>query len=283
MNEHHDATPLRTAPPVIDVQLSSDELKDLFYAKSLLENPGYTARIANILGTPIEKGFKLLPKNWSDVVSKASKAALTKALQVAVATLGSRKRARSSEGFHKVLVGASGGIGGAFGLAALPLELPFSTTVMLRSIADIARSEGHSISTVQTRLSCLEVFALGGKGTADDAAESSYWAVRAALARAISEAATYMAQRSVLEKSAPAVVRLIAAISARFGVVVSEQIAAKAVPIVGAAGGTLINVLFMDHFQDMARGHFIVKRLEAKYGVEMVRSTYESLAIPVAR
>jgi hypothetical protein len=152
---------------------------------------------------------------------------------------------------------------------------------MLRSIADIARSEGHSLSTMQTRLSCLEVFALGGRSQRDDAAESSYWAVRAALARAISEAATYAAQRGVLEKTAPAVVRLITAISSRFGVVVSEQIAAKAVPIVGAAGGTVINVLFMDHFQDMARGHFIVKRLEAKHGVDLVRSTYESLAIPI--
>ena len=63
---------------------------------------------------------------------------------------------------------------------------------------------------MQTRLSCLEVF-LGGRSSRDDATESSYWAVRAALARAVSEAASYMAQRSVLEKSAPAVVRLIAA------------------------------------------------------------------------
>ena len=268
-------------PPLPAQKLNVQELRDLRYAKSLLENPGFTARIANIVGTPIEKGFKLLPKNWSEVVHKASKTALMKALQLAVLTLGSRNRAKSSEGFHKLLVGASGGIGGAFGLAALPLELPISTTIMLRSIADIARSEGHMLATVQTRLSCLEVFALGGRSKSDDATESSYWAVRAALARAISEAATYMAEKSVLEKSAPAIVRLITAISSRFGVVVSEQVAAKAVPIVGAAGGTLVNVLFMDHFQDMARGHFIVKRLEAKYGTDLVRTTYDSIAIPV--
>jgi EcsC family protein len=281
MSKNRDNTPPQLAPPVIKAELNPKELKDPFYAKSLLENPGFTARIANIIGTPIEKGFKLLPKNWSAVVQNASKTALTKALQIAVATLGTRKRASSSEGFHKLLVGASGGIGGAFGFAALPIELPLSTTIMLRSIADIARSEGHSLSTVQTRLSCLEVFALGGRSPRDDATESSYWAVRAALAHAISEAATYMTQRSVLEKTAPAVVRLITAISSRFGVVVSEQVAAKAVPIVGAAGGTIINVLFMDHFQDMARGHFIVKRLEAKYGIDLIRSTYESLAIPI--
>jgi len=281
MSSNGKSGPPPLPPPIIQAQFTAKELQDLFYAKSLLENPGFTARLANVLGAPIEKGFKLLPKNWSEVVGKASKGALTKALQVAVATLGSRNKPKSSERFHKILVGASGGIGGAFGLAALPLELPVSTTIMLRSIADIARSEGHSLSAVPTRLSCLEVFALGGRSKADDATESSYWAVRAALAKAISEATTFVAQRGVLEKTAPAVVRLIAAISSRFGVVVSEQLAAKAVPIVGAAGGTVVNVLFMDHFQDMARGHFIVKRLEAKYGVDVVRSTYESLAIPV--
>jgi hypothetical protein len=281
MSSDDKSGPPPLAPPVIRAQFTPQDLRDLFYAKSLLENPGFTARLANVLGTPIEKGFKLLPKNFSEVVSKASKSALTKALQIAVATLGARKAPKASERFHKLLVGASGGIGGAFGLAALPIELPVSTTIMLRSIADIARSEGHSLSSVATRLNCLEVFALGGRSKADDATESSYWAVRAALAKAVSEAATYVAQRGVLEKSAPAVVRLIAAISSRFGVVVSEQLAAKAVPIVGAAGGTLVNVLFMDHFQDMARGHFIVKRLEAKYGIEVVRSTYETLAIPV--
>jgi hypothetical protein len=63
-------------------------------------------------------------------------------------------------------------------------------------------------------------------------------------------------------------------------VVVSEQAAAKAVPVVGAAGGAVINVLFMDHFQDMARGHFIVRRLEARYGSSIVQRAYESLAIP---
>jgi hypothetical protein len=115
----------------------------------------------------------------------------------------------------------------------------------------------------------------------DDAAESSYWAVRAALARAISEAAAYMAEKGVLEKSAPAIMRLITAISSRFGIVVSEQVAAKAVPIVGAAGGTIVNVLFMNHFQDMARGHFIVKRLEAKYGLDLVKASYESIALPM--
>lgn len=264
-------------PPLPNATLQARDLQDLRRAKALLENPGLAMRMANLIGTPIEKGFKLLPRGWSEAVHTAARSALMRAMEVAVASLGRRPRFGASEKFHKILVGASGGLGGAFGLAALPIELPVSTTFMLRSIADIARSEGHDLRSASVKLACLEVFALGGTSTADNASESGYWAIRAALAKAISEAAAYMAQRGAVEGSAPAMVRLITAIAARFGVIVSEQVAAKAVPVIGAASGSVINILFMDHFQDMARGHFIVKRLEAKYGVGRIREAYEAL------
>jgi hypothetical protein len=38
--------------------------------------------------------------------------------------------------------------------------------------------------------------------------------------------------------------------------------------------------MFIAHYQDMARGHFIVKRLEAAHGQERVRAAYEQLALP---
>jgi hypothetical protein len=261
-------------PPRLPL-LTAAERHDLVYAKSLLENPGLTARLARLLGSPIEKAFKMLPANWSDLVQKATRSALNRALVIAIATIGNPKPRRSSERFHQLLAGATGGIGGAFGLASLPLELPISTAIMLRSIADIARSEGHDLRTIEVKLDCLEVFALGGK--ANSAAESGYWAVRAALARAVAEAASYAAEKGALDKSAPVMIRLVSGIAARFGVVVSEEVAAKAVPIVGAASGSAINVLFINHFQDMARGHFIVRRLERLHGTETVREEYLNL------
>ena len=209
--------PVPSLPPPLPT-LTPAERRELFRAKVLLENPSLTARLANVLGGPIERGLKMLPVDWSATVHKATRAALLAALTTAVSTLGPARRRTSADKFHKLLVGASGGIGGLFGLASLPVELPVSTTIMLRSIADIARSEGHDIRALHVRLSCLEVFALGGRTTADDAAESSYWAVRAALAKALSEAAAYLAEKGVIEKSAPAVVRLIGTIASRFGV-----------------------------------------------------------------
>jgi hypothetical protein len=136
-------------------------------------------------------------------------------------------------------------------------ELPISTTIILRSIADIAKSEGHDLFLLEIRLACLEVLALGGKSTKDDAAAEVYWAVRAVLAREISEAAAYIARKGVEKGGARVLVRFLAAIESRFSVVVTEEVAAKAVPIAGAAAGGAINYLFMDHFQEMARGHFV--------------------------
>ncbi|MBN2430707.1 MAG: EcsC family protein [Acidobacteria bacterium] len=259
--------------------LHQQDLADLQYAKRLLENPGLVAKLSNVLGTPVEKGFEMLPEKWSEVVQDVTHKSLQKALEFAVLTLGRRRR-RARTFTHKVAVATSGGVGGAFGLPALAIELPVSTLLMLRSVADIARSEGEDIRQIETKLDCLQVFALGGPRRSDDAAETGYFAVRAALANMITDAAGYIAKRGLAEKGAPVLVRLISAISTRFGIVVSEKIAAMTVPIVGAAGGALVNSLFMVHFQNMARGHFIVRRLERQYGPEVVRRAYENLPSP---
>jgi len=178
---------------------------------------------------------------------------------------------------HKLAVATSGGIGGFFGLPALAIELPISTTIMLRSIADIARSEAETINTIDSKMACIEVFALGGPNMNDDASESGYFAVRAALAQSVTKAAEYIAEKGLAEESAPAFVRLIIQVAERFSIQVSEKAAAQAVPAIGAAGGAIVNTLFIDHFQDMARGHFIVRRLERKYGKEIVEETYRSV------
>jgi len=81
----------------------------------------------------------------------------------------------------------------------------------------------------------------------------------------------------VTEKGAPAIARFITIIASRYGVNVSEKIAAQAVPLIGAAGGALINTIFIDHFQDMARGHFIIRRLERVYGPDEVKRQYVEL------
>lgn len=255
-----------------------NDLNDLKRAKRLLETPGVTATITNMLGTPIEKGFALLPSNWSLKIGEITQAALYRAADLAVFTMNDATGEEASNLLHKLAVATTGAIGGFFGLPALAVELPISTTIMLRSIADVARNEGECINSVEAKLACIEVFALGGASKSDDASTSGYFVVRAALARSLTEAAEYIAEKGLAQEGAPALVRFIVQISERFTIQVSEKTAAQAVPAIGAAGGALINVLFIDHFQNVARGHFIVRRLERKYGQETVKTAYASAA-----
>lgn len=258
--------------------LSTEDREALRYARVLLEQPGLAARLTGLIGMPVDKAMDLLPERWSEAVAVATRRSLEAALRVALTTLEERPRAPASNLAHTFAVAATGAGGGAFGLAGLPVELPLSTTLMLRSIADIARSEGEALDEPEARMACLEVFALGGRTAADDASESSYFMVRAALARTVSEAAKYLAERGLVEEGAPVLVRFLAQLASRFGVVISQKAAAQAVPLVGAAGGGAINVLFMNHFQQVARGHFIVRRLERTYSPALIKAEYERLA-----
>jgi len=259
--------------------LSETDLNDLRSAKFKLEYPGLTARIADLFGKPIQAGLQVTPKDWGERVAESTQTALFRVLDFAILTMGDPQPKQARNWLHRILVAGSGLAGGAAGLALLPYELPVSTTIILRSIADIARSEGHDISLIDTKLSCLGVLALGGKSASDDYAEEGYWVVRAALARSISEAATYIAERGLSEKGAPPVVRLITTIASRFSTVVTEEVAAKTIPLVGAVVGGTVNLLFMYHFQEMARGHFIVKRLEKIYGAELIEHEYRKAQI----
>lgn len=248
-------------------------------AVQLLENPGLVARLADKVGQPISWMLKRLPGNANEVIRSATEKAITKALSVAVATIDHEDQVREASSWsHRLAVAATGGVGGFFGLGALAVELPISTVIMLRSIADIARSHGEDLGTLDSRLACLEVFALGGSHETREAVESSYYAARIALMRALAEAGEFIAERGIVEEGAPVIVRAVARVASRFGVAVSEKMAAQAVPVAGAAGGAAINLAFMNHFQAMARGHFTVRALERKYGEEIVHQEYEKIA-----
>lgn len=251
------------------------DMDDLKRAKLLLENPGLAAKLTNLLGTPIEKGFELLPDNWNKNIGEVTQTALTKAAEAAVVTMSYGTGQETSNIWHKLAVMTTGGVGGFFGLPALAIELPVSTTIMLRSIADIARSEGEQIKNSESKMACIEVFALGGPSKDDDATKSGYFSVRVALAHSVTKASGYIAEKGLAKEGAPALVRLIMQVAGRFSIQVSQKVAAQAIPAIGAVGGAIINTLFIDHFQDMARGHFIVRRLERKYGQEEVRKIYD--------
>ena len=156
-------------------------------------------------------------------------------------------------------------------MATLPIELPLSTIIIMRSIAEIARGEGEDLSDPEAALSCVQVFALGGRPGSADASESGYFAVRGTLAKSVTQAARFIVERGVVEEDGTILVCFIAQVASRFGLVVTQKLAAQAIPLVGTLGGAAVNYAFIGHFQEVARGHFTVRRLERAYGKEAVR------------
>ncbi|HUL59440.1 MAG TPA: EcsC family protein [Anaeromyxobacteraceae bacterium] len=259
--------------------LSSLDLEALARARRALEHPGLAIRIADAVGTPVEALVRRLPDGAQAALGAGTRKALDAALGVALRTLD-RRGGGPSDWLHRGVAVASGALGGAAGLPGLLVELPFSLTVMLRAIAAHARAQGEDLTEVAARLECLTVFAYGSRSPDDDAAESAYFAARVALARAVSQAAEYVAERGIAgaaaERGAPAVVQLVARIAQRLGAAVSDKAAAQLLPVLGAAGGAAVNALFMSHYQETAWAHFTVRRLERAHGAEAVRAAYRA-------
>ncbi|OVE81473.1 hypothetical protein BVY04_03165 [bacterium M21] len=262
-------------PPPIPLILPQD-VEQLKLAVRFLEDPGLAARLADVVGTPVEKLLALLPAAASKTISVVSEKALKVALDVSVATM--KKGAyNASPRAHKLAGAVTGAIGGAAGLSGLAVELPVTTTLMFRSIADVARAEGEDLTDPLVCMSCMEVFALGAPSAVDDAAEGVYFGARIALAKSVSEAASFIAKGIAQNHTAPAIVRLVSKLAARFGIVVSYKAAAQMAPVIGAIGGAAVNTLFIDHYQSIAKGHFIVRRLEREYGPRLIRKVYEEI------
>lgn len=260
--------------------MEPEHLAQLQVAQARLETIPFLIKAANAVGQPLEKSIGALPERARKRIMAATQAALDKGLAWAIATIDVPEGTRSRAWLHTTVATASGGLGGAFGWSALAVELPFSTMVILRSIAAIAREHGEDLSDPETRLQCLAVLAYGGTSTVDDAAETTYYATRASLATALPRAAAQLGSAlrgGDASRAARVVAAFINKVAGRFGLVVQEKAIAQSVPIIGAVGGATLNNLFIAHFQTVAQGHFAIRRLERIYGDAVVREAYERI------
>ena len=273
--------------------LSDDpaDLQALREAVQRLEAPSVTIKIANMVGTPIEWAMERLPGSTADKIQNAIRIALEKAVAGALRTMNENAAAAARPRTHTAMAAASGAVGGFFGLKGTLVELPVTTTIIMRSVADIARSEGFLVTNPMVKGDCVQVFALGGRSSDDDAADSAYYAARVGLSEIARETGRMLAESAARQAAGSAsqgvqftsgqaaawLAQIIEAVAQRFGVKVTEKLALQAAPILGAVSGAALNALFISHYQDMARGHFVVRRLEEKYGADVVRDAYSTV------
>ncbi len=240
--------------------LSLKEQQDLKQAVICLEQPSFIASIATKLGQPIDTGLRQLPKTMQVAIQVKLQQVLQQSLKLAVS--GLNQQVLIGEKTHKVLSGMTGGIGGFFGGVGLMVELPVTTTIMLRSISSIAKAQGEDLALDSTQMACLEVFAFGRTDTLN----TDYYAMRTTLISGIQN----MIQQGVAYP-------IVQTIAQRFSLQLSEKAVVQAMPVLGAVGGASVNVLFLDYFQKIAKGHFIIRRLERDYPYDVIKQQYQEM------
>lgn len=272
--------------------LTPDQVAFVEKAVEHLEFPSLIVRITNQLGKPLESGIERLPAPMKNLITSGSQKAIEKALGAALQTLPSVKPATSFDEATKISrrgalahgagSAAIGALGGFFGLPALMIELPVVTTVLLRSMAEIAGQFGEPLDDRRIQLECLSLFSYGAPSENDDAVESAYFGARLGFAALLDQSVKFVAGktaqeilRAVQHRSAPALVTFIVKIASRFEIVVGEKAIAQLVPGIGAGAGAAINLAFSEHYTQLARCHFGLRRLERECGEAAVRDVYE--------
>lgn len=274
-------------------KLTPEELIFIKEASSFLENESILIKIANVIGKPLELLHQAMPesleKNLNDYIQKSLNGALKIAIKSSTAEVNnpSFKEMTESTSTKRTINGSlsalSGAVGGFSGEPGLIVELPITTTLIMRNIVDVATQFEGIRDTPEFSLQCLEVFTLGSsKSTSDDEMDSSYYTTRVGLAALMKDGTAFLATNSskvVLENvskgTASPILNFISRIAAQFELVVAEKMLAEMIPVVGAVGGAIINVTFTDYYGTAAKYHFGLIYLENKYGKEFIQEQYE--------
>lgn len=230
---------------------------------------GLLMKAVSFVGGQVEDGMKLLPRAVRGQIDAAARAALERSYDVASRSRGDGRlsgitRRLGSDRAHKVLAAISGAVGGFGGLPTALAELPVATTVIFRAVQSVAAEYGEDPESEETRLEVLRVFGAQAGGVqsgavdGDSGINTSFIGARLSL-------------------SGAAVQRLIAQVAPRFAAVLSQKLAAQAVPVLGAAAGAGTNYAFIDHYVEMAHVHFGLRRLIRTHGEDQVLDLFHKV------
>lgn len=201
---------------------------------------GLGVQLLNMLGGTAETLLDRLPAN----VRKGLGTAVDQALRVAMnAAQKSRKAVPDqSERVNRIVTTAMGAAGGLGGLPTALVELPMTTTLLLRAIQGVAVEYGFDPATENVQFDCIQVFAAAGPLASDDGADMGFVSVRLGL-------------------SSGAMTKLIAIVTPRLAAVLGQKLAAQAVPVLGAVAGATANYVYTSYYQEIAHVHFGLRRL----------------------
>ena len=184
-----------------------------------------------------------------------------------------------------LLLGAEGALLGsattmAEGIPGAQLVIPSliltdvtsSMTLLSRHTCRIATAYGYSSKEPENLPHLMAAMA-----PQTDTSDEGYLALKTAVVTSIREAGQFMSRttgvlldRQLLEREAPQMIRLIAYVADRLGVVVTQKELGVLVPIAGAVLNSSINVAFQQVGHQTAKDYFRRLLLEDRYGEELV-------------
>lgn len=201
---------------------------------------GVGIRLLNMLGGQAEGLLDRLPPEVRRGLDGATETALQIAMQTAQ---GSRHAVPDQKPWvNTAVTTAMGAAGGFGGLPAALVELPATTTMLLRAIQGVAAENGFDPSSESVMFDCIRVFAAAGPLETDDGADLGFVSLRLTL-------------------SGGAMQRLIATVAPRLASVLGQKLAAQTVPVLGAVAGAGTNYVYTRYYQQIAHVHFGLRRL----------------------
>lgn len=236
--------------------LNEDEFRKIVEAAELYVSARSTLMsFISTLGNLVQRGMSKIPEDKRDEIIGKIHDAFCWVQSVSVRGMDNDPGRVSSDNLYTTVVVASGAIGGAFGLPSVLVELPLTTGLILRSIADIGRALGERLDDPGFRRTCLEVLAYGSP--LDDEED---------------EIAFVSARIGAVEIS-----EMIARVAVRYLAALAPRIAAGTVPVIGAGLAAAVNWAYMNFYQSMARVLFMLLPIERKYDPAQVRSCFASV------
>ncbi|MHA6263679.1 EcsC family protein [Arenibacterium sp. CAU 1754] len=219
----------------VDLDSELDQLAARYKAASGLGVQALTA-----LGGQAENLIDRLPSSVRDRLGDATERALTLAMQAAQ---HSRTHVPDQKEWINTAVSAAMGAAGGFGgLPTALVELPATTTLLLRSIQGAAAENGFDPSEESVQFDCIRVFSAAGPLADDDGADLGFVSVRMTL-------------------TGGAMQKLIATVAPRLATVLGQKLAAQTVPVLGAFAGATANYVYTGYYQQIAHVHFGLRRL----------------------
>lgn len=201
---------------------------------------GPAVQMLNMLGGKAEGLLDKLPND----VRAGLGAATEQALKLAMETAQTTRRAVPDQKpwVNTAVTTAMGAAGGVGGLPSALIELPATTTMLLRSIQGVAADHGFDPAAENVKFDCIRVFAAAGPLDADDGADLGFLSVRLTL-------------------SGGAMQKLIATVAPKLAAVLGQKLAAQTVPVLGAVAGAGTNYVYTRYYQQIAHVHFGLRRL----------------------